>query len=55
MPADSTKMITTTRHIERIGASEKVGVPKWLGVTTCTTGAAAMPERSTMPSAPARA
>ena len=31
MPVDSTKMITTTRHIDRIGARSKVGAPKCSG------------------------
>ncbi|MNH32049.1 hypothetical protein D3C79_924660 [compost metagenome] len=54
IPVDSTKMMTTTRHIDRIGARLKVGMPKCSGVTTCTHGAASRPERSTMPMEPAR-
>ncbi|MNH26938.1 hypothetical protein D3C79_870220 [compost metagenome] len=54
MPVDSTKMITTTRHIDRIGARLKVGMPKCSGVTTCSHGAWLRPDRSTMPMEPAR-
>ncbi|MOA11246.1 hypothetical protein D3C78_1311790 [compost metagenome] len=34
IPVDSTKMITTTRHIDRIGARWNCGMPKCSGVTT---------------------
>ncbi|MNY17817.1 hypothetical protein D3C86_1511580 [compost metagenome] len=39
IPVDSTKMITTTRHIDRIGASSNFGMPKCSGVTNCSHGA----------------
>ncbi len=53
MPVDSTKMITTTRHIDRIGARSKVGAPKCSGVTMSNQGRSARPPRSTMPMPPA--
>ena len=55
IPVDSTKMITTTRHIDRIGARWNSGMPKCSGVTIWNHGARPIPCKLTMPMAPHRA
>ncbi|MCY1285573.1 hypothetical protein D9M70_345200 [compost metagenome] len=55
MPVDSTKMITTTRHMDSTEASSNFGMPKCRGSTTWNQGVSSRPFRSTMPHAPARA